>query len=121
MLRTPRSVTPGPQVKARALGGRRTSPSLLAAGRDALVEAWSNERAEAPAARAGGNVAGEWRNRERAHILSQPMAVLHVRTHVAVLGSALRRRGSGVSAFVAMPTPDDLRAILHDDAKEAAR
>ena len=62
---------------------------------------------------------GEWRHRERAGQL--------FRLILAGAGSLSGRYpvdntgGSGVSAFVAMPTPDDLRAILDDDAKEAAR
>ncbi len=151
MQRQSLSVTPGPQVETRVRAGRRTSPSLLAAGKGGLVEAWSNERAEARAARVRGDVAGEWSHLERAHILSQPMAVLHVRTHVAMIGAALRRRdrhevvgqlvrlllagpgsltgrypvgntgGADVSAFLAMPIPDDLRAVLEGDGTEAPR
>ena len=81
---------------------------------------------------------------ERAHVLSQPMAVAHVRTHIAMLGYGLRRRdrheiigqlvrlvvaapgtwtgrypvgntgGANVSALKPMPIPDDLRAVLKD-------
>jgi hypothetical protein len=86
---------------------------------------------------------GEWRHLERAHVLSQPMAVAHVRTHVAMLGYGLRRRdgheivgqllrlvvaapgtwtgrypigntgGANVSAVKPMPIPDDLQAVLN--------
>jgi hypothetical protein len=79
---------------------------------------------------------------ERAHILSQPLAGAHVRTHLAMLAYALRRRdrheivgqvlrvivagpgswtgrypvgntgGANVSAFRPMPVPDDLRPLL---------
>jgi hypothetical protein len=87
-------------------------------------------------------VVDEWDHLERAHILSQPRAGPHVRTHLAMLGSALRRRdaheifgqlarlvvagpgswtgrypvgntgGADVSALQPMPVPDDLRAIV---------
>lgn len=105
-----------------------------------LHEAWAAERELAASARGGGDLPGEWQHLERAHILSQPMAGAHVRTHVAMLGSAFRRRdlhevlgqvfrlmvagpgsltgrypvgntgGADVSAFKPMPIPDDLRA-----------
>src|SRR4051794_818837 len=107
------------------------------ASRDGLLRAWSDERAAARTARAGGDLASEWRHLERAHILSQPMAGPHVRTHLAMLGSGVRRRdfreilgqlvrivvaapgswtgrypvgntgGADVSALHPMPVPDD--------------
>jgi hypothetical protein len=107
-----------------------------------LRQAWSDERAAAAAARQRGDVAGEWKHLERAHILSQPMAVPHVRTHVSMLGAGLRRRdrrevagqllrlivagpgsltgrypigntgGADVSALAPMPIPEDLRPFL---------
>ena len=107
-----------------------------------LHEAWETERARARSARASGDVAEEWRHLERAHILSQPMAGAHLRTHAAMLGSAVRRRdihevlgqflrlmvagpgsltgrypvgntgGANVSAFKPMTIPEDLRAAL---------
>lgn len=107
-----------------------------------LYEAWAEERAQARAARDRRDLSGEWQHLERAHILSQPMAGAHVRTHVAMLGSAVRRHefheifgqafrlivagpgsltgrypigntgGSNVSAFKPMPIPEDLRAVL---------
>ena len=121
-----------------------TSTTRLGAGstRATLRAAWSDERAAARAARDRGDVAGEWKHLERAHILSQPMAGPHVRTHVAMLGHGLRRRdrreivgqilrvvvaapgswtgrypvgntgGADVSALRPMPIPDDLRALL---------
>ena len=79
-----------------------------------------------------------------AHILSQPMAGPHVRTHVAMFAAALRRHdrhelvgqlfriivaapgsitgkypvgntgGADVSAFAPMAIPDDLRPLLPD-------
>ena len=76
-------------------------------------------------------------------MLSQPMAVAHVRTHVAMLGYGVRRRdrheiigqlvrlvvaapgtwtgrypvgntgGANVNALQPMPIPDDLQAVLN--------
>jgi hypothetical protein len=108
----------------------------------ALLEAWSQERDAARAARNRGDVPGEWGHLERAHVLSQPMARPHVRTHAMMLGAAVRRRdaheiigqllrivvaapgswtgrypagntgGADVSALQPMPIPDDLKALL---------
>jgi hypothetical protein len=107
-----------------------------------LVEAWRTECAAARACRVGGDLTGEWRHLERAHILSQPMARHHVRTHLSMLGSGIRRRdvreivgqlartivagpgtltgryplgntgGANVSAVAPMAIPADLRAVL---------
>jgi hypothetical protein len=109
-----------------------------------LREAWSVEIDAARAARSTGETSAEWIHLERAHILSQPMAGPHVRTHVAMLAAALRRRdrhelvgqlfrtivaapgsitgkypvgntgGADVSPFAPMPIPDDLRPLLPD-------
>ncbi len=109
-----------------------------------LRERWEQERTAASSARQVGDAEGEWRHLERAHILSQPMAVAHVRTHVAMLGYGLRHHdgheivgqlvrlvvaapgtwtgrypvgntgGANVSALKPMPIPDDLRAVLND-------
>jgi hypothetical protein len=100
----------------------------------------------ARAARSRGDVAAEWHHLERAHILSQPMAGPHVRTHVAMLGHGIRRRdrrevlgqvlrlavaapgswterypvgntgGANVSALQPMPIPEDLATILDGGA-----
>jgi hypothetical protein len=108
----------------------------------ALHAAWEAERAGARRAREQGDDAGEWRHLERAHILSQPMAGPHLRTHLAMLRAGIRRRdgreivgqalrlvvaapgtwtgkypvgntgGADVSAVAAMPIPEDLRALL---------
>ena len=108
-----------------------------------LREWWAEERTAAREARQRGDIEGEWRHLERAHVLSQPMAVPHVRTHVAMLGYGLRRRdrheivgqflrlvvaapgtwtgrypigntgGANVSAMKPMPIPDDLQAVLN--------
>lgn len=107
-----------------------------------LRQAWADERAAAGAARRRGDLAGEWKHLERAHILSQPMVGPHIRTHVSMLGAGLRRRdrrevvgqllrlivagpgtitgrypvgntgGADVSALVPMPIPEDLRPFL---------
>lgn len=109
---------------------------------DSLRVAWRLERDAARAARRRGDAATEWRHLERAHILSQPRAGLHLVTHVAMLVSAVRRRdlrevvgqvvrtllaapgslsgrypvgntgGADVSAFRPMPVPEDLRRHL---------
>ena len=115
--------------------------------RTQLRAAWSTELTAARAARSSGDTSGEWGHLERAHIVSQPMAGPHVRTHVAMLTAALRRRdrheligqlfrvvvaapgsitgkypvgntgGADVSAFEPMPIPDDLRPLLPDTTK----
>ena len=107
-----------------------------------LVIAWADERAAARTARRQGDHAAEWRHLERAHVLSQPLAVPHLRTHAAMLTYGLRHRdrrevlgqlvrlivaapgswtgryplgntgGANVSALQPMPIPDDLRAVL---------
>jgi hypothetical protein len=89
----------------------------------------------------------EWSHLERAHILSQPSAFDHVRTHAAMFAAAWRRRdrhevmgqvfrlvvaapgsltgrypvgntgGANVSAFEPMPIPDDLQAYLGQDER----
>lgn len=107
-----------------------------------LVDAWRRELEEARRARAAASTSDEWRHLERAHILSQPLAGRHARTHLTMLGAALRRRdareiagqlmrlalaapgswtgrypvgntgGSNVGAFTPMRVPDDLRSVL---------
>jgi hypothetical protein len=109
-----------------------------------LREAWSAELTAARAARDAQDLDEAWRHLERAHILSQPMAGPHVRTHAVMLGVALRRRasrevvgqifrlvvaapgswtgrypvgntgGADVSAFRPMPIPEDLAKFLDD-------
>ena len=68
--------------------------SAQALARDArgrLELAWSREVQAAQRARSAGDVSGEWTHLERAHILSQPVAWPHVRTHIAMLDAAVRR------------------------------
>jgi hypothetical protein len=122
-----------------------TTPTEVRTHRGALRAAWSAERSAARDARSRGDQAAEWAHLERAHILSQPMAVPHVRTHLAMLAAGLRRHdraevlgqvlrllvaapgtwtgryprgntgGADVSALRPMPVPDDLRALLEAD------
>jgi Protein of unknown function (DUF3703) len=110
--------------------------------RTALTAAWQAERHAAEVARRTGDVHNQWRHLERAHILSQPLAGLHFRTHGAMLAASLRRRdlreiagqllrlllavpgsisgrypvgntgGADVSAFSPMAVPEDLRPLL---------
>ena len=116
------------------------------ANADAIRTAWAAEHSAARDARAVGDTAEEWRHLERAHILSQPFAGAHVRTHVAMLGFGFRHRdrrevtgqlvrllvagpgsamrryplgntgGANVNAVTPMPIPSDLRAILDGTA-----
>ena len=110
--------------------------------RAALRQAWEGERAAARIAQGSGEDAAEWTHLERAHILSQPMVGPHVRTHLSMLGYALRHHdrsevrgqlvrllvaapgsltkkypvgntgGANVSALAPMPIPEDLRGVL---------
>ena len=93
-------------------------------------------------ARTAGDAVAEWDHLERAHILSQPLAVAHIRAHLAMLGYAIRQRdrreitgqltrllvagpgsmigryplgntgGADVSAVTPMPIPAALEAVL---------
>lgn len=108
----------------------------------ALKAYWKAENAAARQARSTGDHAAEWAHLERAHILSQPMPIAHVGTHLAMLAFAIRRHdrheiagqlirtivagpgsavrryplgntgGANVSAVAPMPIPDDLRGVL---------
>jgi hypothetical protein len=111
-----------------------------------LHDAWSKEMTAARAARAANDATTEWTHLERAHILSQPLAGPHVRTHAAMFTAAIRKRdareilgqgfrlavagpgsitgrypvgntgGANVSAFKPMEIPEDLRTLLTDEA-----
>ena len=111
--------------------------------RTALRDRWTQERIAARSARQRTDADDEWQHLERAHVLSQPMAVAHVRTHVAMLAYGVRHRdrreivgqlvrlvvaapgtwtgrypvgntgGANVSALEPMPIPDDLQEILN--------
>ncbi len=115
-----------------------------------LRTAWSAEMNSARTARDKADARAERSHLERAHILSQPLAGPHVRTHVAMLGAAVRKRegreivgqvfrlivagpgsltgrypvgntgGADVSAFRPMTIPDDLRALLEDKTPQGA-
>jgi hypothetical protein len=112
------------------------------AARRALEAAWQAERHAATTARRTGDARAEWHHLERAHILSQTLAGLHLRTHGAMLTASVRRRdgreiagqllrlvlavpgsasgrypvgntgGADVSAFSPMAVPEDLRPLL---------
>lgn len=116
----------------------------------AIREAWARERSAARLARAEGDSSAEWQHLERAHILSQPLAIPHVRTHLAMLGYGLRHRdrgevmgqlvrlfvagpgsvvgryplgntgGADVSAVAPMTIPADLQAVLTGGRPEPA-
>ena len=113
-----------------------------------LHEAWAGEIISAKRARSGGDATGEWGHLERAHILSQPLAGPHLRTHIEMLSAAARRRdvhemigqlfrlavaapgtltgkypvgntgGANVSAFAPMRIPDDLQRLLAGEIPE---
>jgi hypothetical protein len=108
----------------------------------ALKKYWKAENAAARQARSIGDHSAEWTHLERAHILSQPVPIAHVRTHLGMLAFALRRHdrheitgqliraivagpgsavrryplgntgGANISAVAPMPIPDDLRGVL---------
>jgi hypothetical protein len=118
--------------------------------RTRLHAAWSDEVGAAREARRTGDPKGEWAHLERAHILSQPLAATHVRTHLAMFGAAFRHHdvhealgqvfrmlvaapgsvtgkypvgntgGANVSAFEPMPIPDDLVALLGGSPAEVS-
>jgi hypothetical protein len=131
----------------------RPTPSAAptaGADRTALVGAWAAERAAARAARQRGDHTAEWTHLERAHILSQPLALAHVRTHAAMLAYGFRDHdrhevvgqllrlvvaapgswtgrypvgntgGADISALQPMPIPDDLRAVLEGATPQPA-
>jgi Protein of unknown function (DUF3703) len=109
----------------------------------AIREAWANERSAARQARAANDADSETRHLERAHVVSQPLALLHIRTHAAMLRNGVRHRdrreisgqlirllaagpgsalgryplgntgGANVNAMRPMPIPADLQAVLH--------
>lgn len=112
-----------------------------------LEAAWRIEWRRAEEARDAGDESAEWAHLERAHILSQPRAGLHLRTHVLMLRSAARRGdarelagqlarlvlaapgslsgrypigntgGADVSAFRPMSVPGDLEPFLTGEAR----
>jgi hypothetical protein len=122
-----------------------TAPS----SRQRLITAWTHERTASTEAERRRDLSTAWGHLERAHILSQPMAGRHVRTHLAMLRFALRTRrphevlgqlfrtvvaapgtwtgrypvgntgGADVSAFVAMAVPADLQDLLASSSERA--
>jgi hypothetical protein len=124
--------------------------SMSKESRTRLHAAWSDEVGAAREARRTGDPKGEWAHLERAHILSQPLAATHVRTHLAMFGAAFRHHdvhealgqvfrmlvaapgsvtgkypvgntgGADVSAFEPMPIPDDLVALLGGSPAEVS-
>jgi hypothetical protein len=117
--------------------------------RQHLVTAWSRERSASTDASRRGDLAAAWGHLERAHIISQPMAGRHVRTHLAMLSFAVRNRqprevagqlfrtavaapgtwsgrypigntgGADVSAFAPMDVPADLALLLGSNSEGA--
>jgi hypothetical protein len=111
--------------------------------------AYAAEVAAAAEARSRSAVHEEWRHLERAHIVSQPIAILHVGCHARMLGYGLRHRdrreitgqvlrivvagpgsllgrypvgntgGADVPATQPMPIPDDLRPLFVEDPPSA--
>ena len=109
---------------------------------DLLRAAWLAELAAARSFRASGDASREWSHLERAHVLSQPLPVAHIRTHLAMLTYGVRRHdrrevvgqlirlvvagpgsvtghypagntgGAAISLRAVLPIPDDLRAPL---------
>lgn len=107
-----------------------------------LRQAREREMARYREARQANDPAAAWRALERAHILSQPVLSIHLATHFEMLKHACHTRSgreiagqlarlvlapfrllsgrvpigntgrANVSAFKAMPIPDDLRTIL---------
>jgi len=118
------------------------TPSRSLEARRALAAAWQAERHAATTAGPAGDASDEWCQLERAHILSQPLAEVHLRTHGCMLAASVRRHdgreiagqllrlvlavpgsvsgrypvgnigGGDVSAFSPMAVPDDLRPLL---------
>jgi Protein of unknown function (DUF3703) len=110
--------------------------------------AWADDRAAARQARTTGDSRAEWHHLERAHILSQPFAAAHVRTHLMMLGYGIRHRdrreitgqlarllvagpgsaigryplgnpgGANVHALTPMPVPGDLQSIFARASRE---
>lgn len=117
-------------------------PTLTGRFHRAIASAVELELASAQACEARGDGVGAFRHLERAHVLGQAATWHHVRTHVAMLRWAWRRRvwreivgqvvriigawsktalglvpagntgGANVSAFKRMPVPADLQAQI---------
>ena len=117
--------------------------------RQRLITAWTQERRASTEAFRCRDLPTSWAHLERAHIISQPIAERHVRTHLAMLRFAVRSLrghevvgqlfrtlvavpgtwsgryplgntdGANVSAFAAMPVPGDLQRLLESDLEDA--
>ena len=115
--------------------------------RQQLITAWTHERHASTAAIRRQDRSSAWAHLERAHILSQPMAGRHVRTHLAMLRLAARTLrphevagqlfrtlvaapgtwsgrypigntgGANVGAFTAMAVPADLQRLLEPNSE----
>lgn len=124
-----------------------TAPSN---NRQRLITAWTDERHASTAAFRRRDLSTAWAHLERAHIISQPMAGRHVRTHLAMLRFAVRTLrphevvgqlfrtvvaapgtwsgrypagntgGADVSAFAPMPVPADLQQLLESNLEVAS-
>ena len=108
---------------------------------DAVRMAFAQEWSAAAAARKDGDLGRAFHHLERAHVIGQRRTWLHVRAHLAMLAIGWRRRdrreiaaqlprivaaavfsrlwvpsgntgGANVGAFVRLPLPDDLAALL---------
>jgi hypothetical protein len=127
-----------------------TTPETPTPDRQSLVTAWNQERLAASEATRRNDLSQAWTHLERAHILSQPMAGRHVRTHLAMLRFAVRTArphevagqlfrtlvaapgswtgryplgntgGADVSAFAPMDIPNDLRPLLAPNFEAAS-
>ena len=110
--------------------------------RSQLRAAWRRELDASRAARVRGDRELAWAHLERAHIVSQPLALRHVATHGLMLAHGIRQRdrseisgqlfrivaaapgslsrrypvgntgGADVDPFAPMPIPDDLADLL---------
>jgi len=128
----------------------RCMTTTQASNRQRLVDAWAEERHAAVQAVRRNEPSQAWNHLERAHILSQPMAGRHVRTHLAMLRCAVRMLrphevagqlfrslvaapgswsgrypvgntgGADVSAFAPMDIPEDLRSLLETVSDKTA-
>jgi len=117
--------------------------------KERLATAWDRERLASAEALRRNDLPTAWAHLERAHIVSQPMAVRHVRTHLAMLRFAVRTRrrhevagqlfrtvvaapgtwagrypvgntgGADVSAFAPMPIPVDLQMLFASNSAVA--
>jgi hypothetical protein len=117
--------------------------------RQDLITAWTQERHASAQAFRRRDLSTAWAHLERAHILSQPMAGRHVRTHLAMLWFGVRTLrlhevvgqlfrtavaapgswsgryplgntgGANVSAFAPMDVPADIQWLLEPNREDA--